>query len=513
MRRVPLARVLQHVPGVPFGDWDGVAVSGIGLDSRRTAAGELFAALPGSQDHGAAHLQEARARGASALLIPEGLPPPRGMPGIIVSEPRTALSISSAALYDHPSHALNVLGITGSNGKTTVACMLAQILQAAGLPAGYWTTNEVWSGPRRFRPALTTPEAPDLHRFLREVLDGGLRHACMEVSSHSVVQRRIADVAFRAGVVTTVTPDHLDFHGTWQAYVEAKRGFLRQLPSNALCVHNVDDPGACLAAAAATVSRRLGVGFSAAADVQVQAPRFTYGSGIGLVRIQNPAPLQPAHADPLPESFPLSVPMPGRHNLINALQALAVALDLGVPLQPALTALGGFTPPPRRLRVRSVAGRTVIDDVAMNEASFDAVLSTVAAQAPASLVVVVALRGNRGSEVNAGIAATLARWSHRLPFAPLIASLSHDTLARYELDYRVRREEVAAFTEAAHSGGLRVDVLARLEDAITAAVARLSVDGTLLLLGTFGMDDGAALACHLLGAGEEGVRFPEPSFG
>ena len=513
MRTVPLARVLEDVPGEAFGDWDGVVVTGVGCDSRRIGNGELFSALPGTRDHGTAYLQEARARGASSVLIPTGLAPPPGIPGMIVREPRAALSAASAAFYDQPSRTLHVLGVTGSNGKTTVTSMLAQILNSTGHSAGYWTTSEVWSGPRRFRPALTTPEAPDLHRFLYEVQDGGMRYACMEVSSHSVVQRRIDHVAFRAGIVTTVTPDHLDFHGTFEAYVEAKRGFVRKLQPDALCVHNLDDPGASLTAAAADPRRRLSVGFSAGADLRAEAPVVGVDCTRCTVRVGNTRTLTLPSGAALPEAFPLTVPLPGRHNLINALQALAVALDLGVPLSPALAALAGFTAPSRRLRARTVSGRTVMDDVAMNEASFDAVLSTVAELAPKCVVAVVALRGNRGSDVNARIATTLARWNRRLRFAPLIASLSDDTLTRYGLDYRVRPEEARAFADAADQGGLAVEVHRRLEDAVAAAVARVGADGTLLLLGTFGMDEGAALACRLLGVGEEGEHFPSPSFG
>ncbi len=540
-------------------------MTGIALDSRRTAPGELFAALPGTRDHGAAHVAEAVARGASALLVPAGLAASSPLPGLSVAEPRAALSAVSAAFFDHPSRDLAVLGVTGSNGKTTVACMLAQILTAAGAPTGFWTTNGVNSGARRFRPALTTPEAPDLQRFLREVLDAGMRFASMEVSSHSVVQHRIDGVLFRAGVVTTVTPDHLDYHGTFEAYLEAKRGFVRRLPPGALCVHNADDDGACLTAEVAAGCRRLSVGFSRDADLRLEDARITPDESSCGVRVRVPGPdggigttldgwVLPSDAEGMeaqggggpsgapphdrnvavegveraegPDDgitlaveegrlpgFTVRVPLPGRHNLINAVLALAVALDLGVPLDVARAALAAFAPPARRLRVRRVAGRTVIDDVAMNEASFDAVLGTVAELAPPRLVTVVALRGNRGSDINARIAATLARWNGRLDFAPLIASLSDDALAHYHLDYRVRPDEVAAFLDTARAKGLPVDIHTGLESAIAEGVRRLGRDGTLLLLGTFGMDEGAALACHLLGADEEGERYPEPTFG
>jgi len=500
----PLGVLLRTVPGLPFGRCEGVSVTGIEIDSRRVEARNLFVALRGLRDDGTAFVAEAVRRGAGAVLLPAGCFPPSGVAGMLVDNPRAALAAVASAFYGHPSRDVRVMGVTGSNGKTTVAYMLTQILEAGGRRTGYWTTNEVSSGARRFRPALTTPEAHDMQRFLREVRDAGMAHACIEVSSHAAAQQRIAGVRFAVGMVTPVTPDHLDYHGTFEAYLAAKRSFIEGLPPDAVCVYSADDPGACRVAEGAGCTA-LPCGFGPGAAIRGAEVRIHAGAAecaVGGAQALGPGgPLR------------LKIPVTGRHNLQNALVALGAALAAGVPAERALEALARFRPPPRRLRIRRVGVYTLIDDVAMNEASFDAVCAAVAELDFPQLVVVVALRGNRGPGVNAAIAASLARWNRRLGFAPLIVSQSRAAVARYSLDYRVRSEEVQAFEAAAAGAGLPVRLFGELADAIAAGTGRLRPGGALLLLGTFGMDEGPALAAGALGATDGAERFPPPTRG
>ena len=496
----PLPSLLQAIPGQRSGPWAGAAVSGVAIDSRRVLPGDLFAALPGQHHDGAAFLQEAVTRGAAALLLPLGVPAPAGLPALATADVRAALAAASAAFFDHPSREIDVFGVTGTNGKTTVATMLAHILERAGRRAAYWTTSEVASGARRFRPTLTTPESCDLQRFLREAADAGATAACIEVSSHGVVQRRIAELAFRGGAVTNVTADHLDFHGSVEAYRAAKAGFVRALAPGAPCLVNADDPGATAVAA------------GAAADV------IPYGLGPGA-RLRG-AQVEVSEQEcrclvTLPgccTDLPLRVPLPGRHNIHNALAAFGLAVAAGIAPHAAAEALEALLPPARRLRVQRFGGRSVIDDVAMNEASFDAVCAAVAELGYPQVVAVVALRGNRGEQVNAEIAACLARWAPVLGLAPLHVSLSRRALQRYAADLQVRPEEMGAFAAAARQGGLALEIHTELDDALGAACGRLAPGGALLLLGTFGMDDGCGIAAGILG-GRGTEPFPLPALG
>jgi UDP-N-acetylmuramoyl-L-alanyl-D-glutamate--2,6-diaminopimelate ligase len=507
----PLLGLCQAVGGETFGELEGVLVREIQVDSRRIRPGDLFAALPGTRTVGSAYVDEALARGAQSLLLPAGTPPPPGVPGLWSPAPRRTLSELAAELYGHPSHRVAVTGVTGSNGKTTVATMLRQILTSTGKPAGLWSTSAVDSGARRFRPALTTPEAPDLHRFLAEVAGSGMGWACIEVSSHAVVQERVSDVRFAGGAITSVTADHLDFHGSFAAYLAAKRAFVQSLPEGALLAYNLDDPGAAAASRGAR-ARMISCGFSPEADMAAVDAHIAPDGSACTVRL---APRLAALGGALgsaPSTMRLTVPLPGRHNLTNAMLAAALALAAGSPPAGVQAALAAFRPPARRLRATWIGPHLLLDDVAMNQASFEAVLSTVAQFGLPRLVVVVAPRGNRGAVVNREAALALARWIPDLGWAPVVVTLSEQAVARYPLDYRVRPEEAEAFLEGLSAGNVPYRLHRELDSAIADAVGLLGPEGALLLLGTFGMDEGLALAERLLGAEGSGPTYSTPSF-
>ena len=495
-----LADLLAGVDGERRGRWEGVTVRGISTDSRHTGDGDLFVALCGTDNHGATFAAEAATRGASAVIVDRGHAPPTGVPALITPDPSAALRQAAARLYGDPSAELSLVGLTGTNGKTTVTYMVTQILAAAGLPAGYWSTNEVWSGQRRFRPALTTPMPQDIQRFLREVAESGMRYACMEVSSHAASQGRSDGLHWRAGVVTGVTPDHLDYHQTFANYLAAKRRFLGQLPPSALLAFCADDAGA-RQAVAGLPSRVVSYGLHPEADLRASDVRT--GPDGSSCSVWLPGSTAPRTLD---------LPVPGQHNVQNALAAIAVTTDLGVPSPIAIGALHTFRPASRRLHLAHIGPYLIVDDVAMNDASVGAVLTTIGEMGVSGPVVVAALRGHRGVEVNALMARTLAFWNRTLRFSPLIATCSASAIARFSLDYRVTPAESQAFVRAAEEGDLRVDPHDELDAAIAAGIRRLQPGGTMVLLGTFGMDDGRAIAYRLLGA-EPPETYPVPSFG
>ena len=490
-----LADLLEDLGGERVGLWSGVSVSGIATDSRQVRPGDLFVAVPGDHAHGMQFLAGAVAAGACALIAPPVAAWPAAVPGLRHPSPERVLADVAARLYDRPADQVRVFGVTGTNGKTTTALLTAWLLRVAGGRAvAHWTTTEVDDGGPAFRPIWTTPPAHRLQRFLREALDAGRRDAVIEVSSHAIVQDRAAGIPFTAGIATNVTPDHLDFHGSFAAYVSAKRAFVAGLGRDAAAILNADD-ATVRGFAAATAARPILYGFAPDAAVRatdlVAAPRgsrFTLGV----------APALAGAGEAL--RVAVDLPLIGRHNVSNALAAVAAALWAGVPHDAIAGALASFPTPPRRLEPQLVGPYTVVNDVAMNEASYETVLRTAAELAFPQMVVVHAIRGQRGPEINARIGRTLAAWNTRLRFAPLIVSLSRGRLRRYPVNYGVAAEELAAFVEAAETGAMRVEIHDELEDAIADAVARLQPGGLLLLLGTFGMDDGPAIAVQALQA-------------
>ncbi len=489
-REVALKDLFPGGEGMAFGRWQDVRVQGFSIDSRRTHPGDLFVGLPGGSTHGGVYAQEAQRRGAAALVLPPGSVPPEGAAGLWHRRPFTALAEAALRFYDDPARHMTVVGVTGTNGKTTTALLVAHLLAAAGRSCAYWTTTLVRLPDIAFRPQWTTPPAHELQRFLRAALDRGHDHAVLEVSSHAVRQERIAGVRFAAGIATNFSADHLDFHPTVEDYYEAKRDFIRCLPAGAAAVLSADDPRV-LAMGDGIRADVVTFGFAQEADVRLEELAQEEGSlrGTFVVRRRDLAAAGPYH---------FVLPMPGRHNGLNAAAAFAAALHLGVGASAAAGALASFRAPPRRLEQQAVGPYLIYNDVAMNEASYHAVLRTVRDLAPEQVVVCCALRGNRGAAVNARIARILATWEPELRFAPLIVSESRSDLREYAVDYAVRTEEIAAFSDEAAAGGLSLSRHAELPEAIAEAADRLRPGGVLLLLGTFGMDRGPAIARELL---------------
>lgn len=218
-----------------------IDITGIAYDSRKVQPGNLFAALPGLQFHGTEFLRDAEAAGAAAILTDRRVP--TELPLIYTDSPRLALAILSAIFYNHPSRNLKLFGVTGTNGKTTTTFLLSSALQAAGLSCGLLGTVE-YRGPRFSSMAnLTTPESLDLQQMLAAMVAEGCPSCVMEVSSHSLVQHRVAACRFEAMIFTNLTQDHLDYHKTMEEYFQAKAmAFDNRNCITEIAVINQDDP-------------------------------------------------------------------------------------------------------------------------------------------------------------------------------------------------------------------------------------------------------------------------------
>lgn len=491
-----LTDLLSTDEGMPFGPWERVFVSGIAIDSRRVKPGDLFFALKGRCNDGALYIDDALTRGAVALVIPATARPMGGIPGLRCRDPRLLLPAVAARLFGHPARSLRLIGVTGTNGKTTTVWLTDALLRSAGESVGLLTTAEAYTGRQRFRPEYTTPEAHELHRYFREMVNSGLRYACMEVSSHGISLHRVRGVRFQIGVVTNVSSDHQDFHPDFEHYLKAKTAFVEEIPRDGVCLLNAEDERVMAmrkGVKAGVVSYGFGEADICARDIEQGAwgTRFT-------VTTKGMFPRPGGAGTVSPPALAVETKLTGRHNVLNLLAAIATALICGVEAEDIGRAAPSLEPPPRRLETRRVGDRVIISDVAMNEGSYEAVFETMRAIGYRQLVVVNAVRGNRGSAVNAAIARVLAKWNRKLRFGSLIVTGSRSHVARYSADYGVRPEEMAAFVENAVREGLEVCVHEELYPAIEEGVGRLGPGGVLLLLGTFGMDDGAAIAAGIL---------------
>ena len=224
------------------GDLD-TEVLGVAYDSRRVSVGDLFIAIRGAKSDGNRFIPRAIAKGAvgvvSALDPVQSVP----MPWIQVQDERAAMAVISANFFEHPTKDLHLIGVTGTNGKTTTTYIVESILKAAGEPAAVFGTIEYRGPGFDFAAERTTPEAPDLEKLFRQVVDAGWRHAVMEVSSHAIEMKRVAALEFEVAVFTNLSRDHLDFHGDMESYFRAKRKLFEGLSGTKprVMVLNTDD--------------------------------------------------------------------------------------------------------------------------------------------------------------------------------------------------------------------------------------------------------------------------------
>src|SRR5438128_4569972 len=198
-------------------------IAGISYDSRRVTPGMVFVAIPGQRTDGHEFISRAIDRGATAVICEKnGLVPQRATK-IKVADAREALARAAAAYYQHPSRKLRIIGVTGTNGKTTVAFMVKEILQAAGVNCGLIGTVRYEIGQRIIPAQRTTPEALEIQQMLAQMLSADCQACVMEVSSHALEQKRVCGVEFDVAVFTNLTQDHLDYHGTMENYFSAKQ--------------------------------------------------------------------------------------------------------------------------------------------------------------------------------------------------------------------------------------------------------------------------------------------------
>ncbi|MEO0324105.1 MAG: UDP-N-acetylmuramoyl-L-alanyl-D-glutamate--2,6-diaminopimelate ligase, partial [Myxococcota bacterium] len=374
------SRLAAHVPVTRHGD---AAVTGVQHDSRAVATGDLFVAVPGATVDGARFATAAQEAGAAALLAERRLP--ETLPQLVVGHARTALAHAAHAVYGDPLRTLSAVGITGTNGKTTTAWMLDGALRHLGTTTALLGTVSERIG-ERVRPArFTTPEADDLARFAREAVGAGATHLVMEVSSHGLDQRRADGGPFAVAAFTNLTQDHLDYHGTMEAYGAAKARLFTELGPGASVINVDDDFGRALAARASGTVWRVAL---TSADAELRATLEHEGPEGMRARVRTPAGEGSLHTR-----------LVGRHNLENLLVALGVLHALDVPLADALAGLGAAPGAPGRLeRVEDPAGRLVLVDYAHTPDALARALAAVRPFARGRLVVVFGCGGDRDQD-------------------------------------------------------------------------------------------------------------------
>ena len=380
-----LARLLEGIDaGRPPGGLD-AEVRGLACDSRRIQPGWLFAALKGATHNGNDFVGAALAAGATAVISEQAAP--ADVPAVWVQVPnaRRALAQAAANFYGHPARRVRVIGITGTNGKTTTCYLLQSILETAGMKAGLFGTVTHRTATREVEAVNTTPESLDLQQFLAEWRDAGAEWAVMEVSSHGLAFERVYGMPYAAAVFTNLAGDHLDYHKTMENYFEAKQQlFLGQgTEPPGVCVLNLDDPYGDRLRSVCDGSVVLYSLDKKGADVTAQDAVLT--SGGTAFRLATPS-----------GSAGVRSPLVGRSNLCNLLAAGATAYALGLPLETIAQGLSALERVPGRYeRVEAGQPFTVIIDFAHTDLAFTNLLHTARELTRNRVIIVFGSGGDR----------------------------------------------------------------------------------------------------------------------
>ncbi len=430
----------------PRGDANAVA-TGISHVSSSLLPGQVFAALPGSHHHGIEFVAEARARGAVAVLSDRD--PGGSLPWLATPEPRRATALAAWALAGYPHRRLRLVGVTGTNGKSTVVDLIGRIARAAGQRPGVFGTL-AYTLPNRTQPATrTTPEAPDLAPLLAELVASGGTVAAMEVSSHALMLDRVAGLEFDVAVFTNLTRDHLDFHGDLESYFAAKRRLeelLRADPPGRRVV-GADDPTMARLLAASRPGD-LSFGLEPSSSIRAEALTLTVrGSRFRLV-----TPLGDTQVE---------MALVGRHNVRNALAAAGAAVALGWGLDAITRGLSEAVPLPGRLEpVEAGTGFPVLVDYAHTPDALQQVLLALREVGAKRLIVVFGCGGDR----DRGKRAPMGEVVGRLADVPIVTSDN----PRSEDPETI----IASIMEGVRaSGNTRALAIADRREAITAALA------------------------------------------
>jgi UDP-N-acetylmuramoyl-L-alanyl-D-glutamate--2,6-diaminopimelate ligase len=462
---------LADLIGPPVQGDPRTSVTGVTLASAAVLPGDLFAALPGANAHGVRFAADAAGRGAVVVLTdPAGVDAARatGLPVCVVEDPRAVLGAVAGRVYGSPSEQLTVLGITGTNGKTTTSYLVEAGLAAAGRPSGLIGTVQTrtrGTGPdgepvtTTLPSARTTPEAPDLHALLAGMVADGVQAVVMEVSSHALVMGRVGGVRFAAAGFTNLSRDHLDFHGDPESYFQAKAMLFDGRA--AVEVVDVDDPAGrrLLHPGTVTVSTRDRTADWSAGDVTTVA---TGGSTFTL------------HG-PGGRSWPARLRLPGAFNVANAVLAVALLDAVGVPPETALAGLAETVVPGRMEPVDAGQPFVAVVDYAHTPDAVQTALAALRAATPGRVLTVLGCGGDRDPGKRPAMGAAAAAGSDVLVIT----------------DDNPRSEDPAAIRAAMRSGVDDVPADRRAEvlevgdrrAALAAAVALARPGDTLLVAG------------------------------
>ena len=383
-----LSQLLRAIAGFDLHGDDSVQISAVTCDSRKVTSGTLFFALQGATADGHKFISAAVRSGAAAVILEDAVDSPTGIPWVRVADGRAAMARIAAEFYDNPTLRLPLVGITGTNGKTTTSYLIEAILAEAGLAPAVLGTISYRFGATRIEASHTTPESTELQAALRQLADAGARSFVMEVSSHALEQKRVDGCHFDVGIFSNLTRDHLDYHKTMESYLESKQRLFSDLlrptvakPQRRAVINMDDQYGAVIAGRAGCPVITYGIEYRG--DVQATDMSSSVNGFSGTL-------VTPKGA------VNFTSRLVGRFNLSNILAAVSAGIALDLPLEAIKTGIETHATVPGRMeRVDNTLGITLLVDYAHTGDALENVLSTLKTLATARIITVFGCGGDR----------------------------------------------------------------------------------------------------------------------
>lgn len=438
-------------------------VAGITYDSRRVTPGMVFVALNGQNTDGHDFIASAIERGAAAVICERnGILFPRTTK-IRVPDGREALARAAISYYEHPSAKLKVVGVTGTNGKTTVSFMIKAILEAGGIKSGLLGTVQYEVADRVIPAQRTTPESLDVQHLMAQMLQGGCQACVMEVSSHALEQKRVFGIEFDVAIFTNLTGDHLDYHGNMENYFQAKKklfALLSQGTKKGTAIINIDDAHGARLCGEENLEVVITFGLGTPAHLRASKIELTREGSRFLVEAPE-------------RSFALRLPLIGRHNIYNALAALGAGLALDIPIVKLQAALNALPPVPGRLeKICSGQPFGVFVDYAHTDDALRNVLTTLREITPGKVLLAFGCGGNRDT-------------AKRARMGQIAAELADHTIITSDNPRREAPEKIAGDIEqgfrAARADGCEIEIDRRR--AIQQIIAKAEEGDTVVIAG------------------------------
>lgn len=469
-----------------------IDIKGIAYHSGKVREGFLFIAIKGYKTDGHKYIHQAIENGAAAVVV-EDIQSDICIPQFKVEDSRKALAALSDAYYGHPTRYLKVIGITATNGKTSSSFMTNSILEKAGLKTGIIGTVMTKFGNYIEPSILTTPESLDLQRYFSQMRAQDVTHAVMEVSSSALELKRVEYVDFDIVTLNNIGREHIDLHGSFENYYNAKASLIRNARETSWAVLNLDCPYSCRLAEE-TKANVLTYGIKDRSG-HITIDDLDLSTGRGNFKVIINKPIRAENNEYKPQKFDISLSVPGYHSVYNSLVAISIGILCGIEIPVIQSAINSFKGVERRFQIIYDRGFKIIDDHFANPGNINVTLETISMMDYNRLHLIYAIRGSRGVTTNRENAEAIAKWAKKLNLKEIIGTLSRSNVMEKD---RVTKEELEVFLEVMEENNIKVRIYDELRDAISYGLSNVSKNDIVLLAGCQGMDYGAKIALEEL---------------